>query len=295
MKIFLSWSGERSRAVAEALYDWLPRVIQALKLFYSPEIEKGSDWSTVLDAALKDTGFGIICLTPDNLKSHWIHFEAGALFKTQGAMIWTFLHGINHGDVDQPLGKYQHTVAEKEDVYRLLTSINGRLAEAGGSPLSAAILRDTFEKNWVELEEKLKDAESKGDLSENPRKEKDILLEVLETVRSQQRIIANVFRANLPAPSWVVTPGTQVHLRVSLLSVPNELVANIFSEVHRNYPDSGLSMTSDATGDVTNINFFFRGPVLSAVLLDIVDVIERVAGKSALDTKIMRAISRFPT
>ena len=30
MKIFLSWSGPRSRAIAEALNDWLKRVIQAV-------------------------------------------------------------------------------------------------------------------------------------------------------------------------------------------------------------------------------------------------------------------------
>jgi hypothetical protein len=68
MKIFLSWHGKRSRAIAEALNDWLRRVIQAVKPFYSPEIEKGAKWSSELDSALEGTRFGIICLTPDNLE-----------------------------------------------------------------------------------------------------------------------------------------------------------------------------------------------------------------------------------
>jgi hypothetical protein len=55
MKIFLSWSKPRSRAVAEALNDWLKRVIQVVKPFYSPDIEKGAKWSNELDAALEGT------------------------------------------------------------------------------------------------------------------------------------------------------------------------------------------------------------------------------------------------
>lgn len=42
MKIFISWSGTRSRAMAVALRNWLPDVVQAFKPFMSEEdIEKG--------------------------------------------------------------------------------------------------------------------------------------------------------------------------------------------------------------------------------------------------------------
>src|SRR5258708_4089751 len=145
MKIFLSWHGARSRAVAEALNDWLRRVIQAVKPFYSPEIEKGAKWSSEIDSALEGTRFGIICLTPDNLDSTWIHYEAGALSKTKDALIWTFLHELDAGDVPQPLGKFQHTVAEKTDTFQLLRTINERLADVGGEPLNDALLTENFE------------------------------------------------------------------------------------------------------------------------------------------------------
>lgn len=196
MKIFLSWSGPRSRVIAEALNDWLKRVIQAVKPFYSSEIEKGAKWSSELDAALEGTRFGIICLTPDNLSSTWIHYEAGALSKTPDALIWTFLHGIEYGDVPQPLGKYQHTIAQKDDVLKLLKTINKRLLDIDGEPIDEAVLAESFEVYWPKLEEKLKAAETMGEpkmqsahgvVIEKSREEREILLEVLEIVRSQQR------------------------------------------------------------------------------------------------------------
>ena len=42
MKVFISWSGERSRKVAELLDEWLQCVIQAVKPFMSSKgIERG--------------------------------------------------------------------------------------------------------------------------------------------------------------------------------------------------------------------------------------------------------------
>lgn len=195
MKVFLSWHGPRSRAVAEALNDWLKRVIQAVKPFFSPEIEKGAKWSSEIDGALEGTRFGIVCLTPDNLDSTWIHYEAGALSKTKDALIWTFLHGLAQGDVPQPLGRFQHTLAQKGDTLRLLKTINGRLADVGGEPLSEQLLEENFELFWPQLEKRLQAVETiplksttnklyEGD---RPRAERAILDEILELVRSQER------------------------------------------------------------------------------------------------------------
>jgi hypothetical protein len=197
------------------LNDWLQRVIQAVKPFYSPEIEKGAKWSSEIDDALEGTRFGIVCLTPDNLHSTWIHFETGALSKTKDALIWTFLHGLNPGDVPPPLGKFQHTVAEKGDVLRLLKTINSRLGEVGGEPLQDRLLEENFELFWPRLEESLKAAEQLinsmdiGKTSsevETLRNERAILNEILELVRSQERRL-NSFEDRFSDLSGHVAPN----------------------------------------------------------------------------------------
>jgi len=197
MKIFISHSGARSHAIAAALYDWLPRVIQAVEPFYSHEIEKGAKWMRELEAVLESTKFGIVCLTPDNLERRWIHYEAGALSKAPDAKIWTFLHGLKFLDVPMPLGDFQHTEAQDEaDVLKMLQSINKRLADVGDRPLDNALLMDNFELHWPRLKAKLKDAEnlSEPDSDVVERTEEDILLEVLEATRSQERVLTAIWK-----------------------------------------------------------------------------------------------------
>lgn len=83
MKVFISWSGARSKAVASKLREWLPDVIQNIEPWMSRhDIKAGERWDKELSGELNDSKFGIICLTSDNYDAPWILFEAGALSKT---------------------------------------------------------------------------------------------------------------------------------------------------------------------------------------------------------------------
>ena len=85
MKVFIGWSGAVSRQVAELLRDWLPKVIQVLEPWMSEQdIGKGARWSAEVAHNLQEARVGILCITPENLQSTWIHFEAGALSKVVG-------------------------------------------------------------------------------------------------------------------------------------------------------------------------------------------------------------------
>src|SRR3954469_20494730 len=81
-RVFISWSGDTSRQVAEALKDWLPEVIEGIEPWLSTQdLTAGMRWGSELASQLERTDFGVICLTPDNLQAPWILFEAGALAK----------------------------------------------------------------------------------------------------------------------------------------------------------------------------------------------------------------------
>src|ERR1700687_4676246 len=90
--VFISWSGNRSKHVAEALRDWLPLVLQAAKPWASStDIDKGSRGIAEITRALENIKVGIICLTPGNLVAKWILYEACALLKTLGKRVCTDL------------------------------------------------------------------------------------------------------------------------------------------------------------------------------------------------------------
>ena len=82
MRVFLSWSGPLSKAVAELLKEWIKMVLHASKPWLSSEdIEKGSLWFGEISDQLKNTCIGIVCLTKENMNRPWILFESGALAK----------------------------------------------------------------------------------------------------------------------------------------------------------------------------------------------------------------------
>ena len=79
MRVFISWSGQRSQALGNALRSWLPQVIPGISFFHSEEIPKVRNWHVEIIKALRGCSIGIFCITPESLRSQWMLFEAGAL------------------------------------------------------------------------------------------------------------------------------------------------------------------------------------------------------------------------
>ncbi|MBZ5531132.1 MAG: TIR domain-containing protein [Acidobacteriia bacterium] len=186
MDVFISWSGERSRAAAEALRGWPPKIINAIKPWLSSEdIDKGARWGTDVASRLEAAKAGIICLTPGNLHSDWILFEAGALSKTlQNTYVCPFLIGLEPSDIKPPLAQFQATRAQKNDVLKLLKNLNSALAE---SALPEAHIEEAFEVWWPKLESQLKALPVEGSTTKTHRQDRELLEEILSLVRNQNR------------------------------------------------------------------------------------------------------------
>jgi hypothetical protein len=192
--VFISWSGERSKRVAEALREWLPNVLQAAKPWLSrSDIEKGARSLDEIGRALEAMKVGIICLTPENLTAEWILFESGALSKTQDAQtrVCTYLlFGLTHGNVRPPLGMFHGTTADKEDTRKLIHTINKHL----DATVTDERLDKTFEKWWPDLAEKLETASKAAETVAPKRSSDEMLAEILEFTRAMTPQILGLVR-----------------------------------------------------------------------------------------------------
>jgi hypothetical protein len=182
MQIFISWSGDRSKAVATALRDWLPRVIQILKPWISAkDIDKGARWPAELSQKLRDTNFGLICLTPENLDAPWLLFEAGAISKAiEDSFVCPILLDLEPTNITGPLSQFQLTRLHKNDMFGLLETIN-RTVE--GLNIPEEQLRETFDLWWPKLEASIHEIPSPSEESIPKRDLQEMTEEILETVR----------------------------------------------------------------------------------------------------------------
>jgi hypothetical protein len=142
MKVFLSWSGGKSRAVAEALREWLPKVLQEVE----PFISAGVRWQYLISEALEGSSVGILCVTRENQSAPWLNFEAGAIAKqVESARVIPLAIDLTVADVKPPLGHFQAKEMSASGIFAVLESINGQferprsdLAELWGSVVAAS-------------------------------------------------------------------------------------------------------------------------------------------------------------
>ena len=55
-KVFISWSGDLSNKLADAVSEWLPNVLQSVKPYFTPsDIEKGAKWASGISRELENS------------------------------------------------------------------------------------------------------------------------------------------------------------------------------------------------------------------------------------------------
>jgi len=187
MKVFISWSGERSKMVARALRQWFPRVFQSVEPWMSEkDIIGGSLWLNEIMEGLKGARFGVVCVTPENQDKPWIHFEAGAIAKAIDSQNYVcpyliFMQGfeLQHN----PLTNFQYKQADKKGTQEFVESMNQVLDK----PLPQDDLQETFELWWPRLYEKLSEMPKPAAKQVEKRSVENMVEEVLELVRGLVR------------------------------------------------------------------------------------------------------------
>jgi hypothetical protein len=224
MKVFIGWSGERSKKVALELRAWIPKVIQRVEPWMSEQdIQPGALWLKELIGQLRETRFGIVALTQQNMRESWIHFEAGALANSvEESFVCPYLIDIEKGtDLTGPLTQFQARRADKEGTFALLAGINQTLGE---SKLAENTLLETFERWWTDLEKVIATL-PKEQTGARKRSDRELLEEILQKVRLQDRKDTNT-----PYSSWMPLTADQL----AELHVANVLRAlrgdNIFNK-----------------------------------------------------------------
>lgn len=187
MKIFISWSGEKSKEIAEFLKNWIEQIIQVAEPWISVDIDKGKRWNTEISESLEHSKVGIFCITKENLNSPWILFEAGAISKSNDSYVCTFLIDINPTDLTGPLSLFQATKYKKDDIFKLLSTINQMVSQSGEKSLSTENLKALFEIFYPKLEEKMQSTlvTHSENMSEESiiRTERELLEESVEILR----------------------------------------------------------------------------------------------------------------
>lgn len=185
LKIFISWSGKRSRLVAELISDWIKCVLQASRPWISTrDIDRGAIWFTEISDQLRDTAVGIVCLTQENKNKPWILFESGALAKgLSTSRVCTFLVDLSPSDVEDPLAQFNHTVPSKDSLWALVRSLNSALESSG---LDERILVQVFDTYWPQFQKQFDEAlqNSPQEAEVQPRSEESILDEILSNTRA---------------------------------------------------------------------------------------------------------------
>ena len=192
MKVFISWSGELSKAIAESIKKWLDSIIQVADVFFSKKKKKkGEQWDTKISKELLECHYGIVCLTEENVSAPWIHFEAGALAKTLDSRVATLMINISPTDIKGPLSRYQATKLNKEDFFQLIENINSQSNE----PIKPEVLKTLFDNLWDKIEAEFSDLISQYQKVSSSKKKainnNEALEEILLLLRKQNSIISS--------------------------------------------------------------------------------------------------------
>lgn len=187
--VFISWSGDKSRLIAEALRAWLPLVLNGPAPWVSSrDIGGGNRWLPKLLRGLEQSHSGILVLTPASMESPWLLFEAGALSRdVEESLVLPYLVGITADNLPDPLRQFQCASADEEGTFKVVIA----LSRAMGDEVSESVLKARFDAFWPQLKLTLSEGASAQQLNLQPA---PIDRVSFEAVQRQLQDIASLLR-----------------------------------------------------------------------------------------------------
>mgnify|MGYP001810243203 CR=1 FL=1 len=181
MKVFISWSGDRSEALARALHEWLPLALHFVEPWLSQsDIQAGERWSLRIAKGLEDCNFGIMCITRNNLNAPWILFEAGALAKSmEDGRVIPLLLDVEFKEITGPLAQFQAKKVDQAGVRELVTSLN----KSASTPIAEQQLDRLFAALWSDLESQISGIAKESQPAKHARPQGEVLEELVSNVR----------------------------------------------------------------------------------------------------------------
>lgn len=164
LKVFVGWSKARSRQMADALYHWLPEMLQGVQPWLSNEdISPGRRWAELTRLALEGHETALFCVTPENVDEPWLCFESGMIARSNSSrVIMLLLDDRTQFSPTHPLRTFQAVYANHEGLARICATLHEDLRRAGvASPAFDDGRRQrTYSRLWPELDARL--AEIRG-------------------------------------------------------------------------------------------------------------------------------------
>lgn len=197
MRVFISWSGDRSKGLAQALKDWLPLVLHYVEPWMSEaSIDAGQRWGIAVAKELEASNYGIICVTRENLNAPWVLFEAGALAKSLAdSQVIPLLLDLDFKDISGPLAQFQAKKAEKDGIEEVVHSIN----KAANHPVPEDRAKSLFDALWPQLEAKFAAIPKPTTTAKPKRPTDEVMEELVSGIRSVELRIREMTEA--PRPS----------------------------------------------------------------------------------------------
>ncbi len=119
-KVFVSWSSERGRKLAEALGTTILDYGELEAWISSHSLEAGKPFFEEIEKAAKECDAAVGCLTPGASQRPWVNFEAGMLF----GKLRNFIPLRFHEELQGPLANLQALDGtSKEDIERILLGL----------------------------------------------------------------------------------------------------------------------------------------------------------------------------